>query len=77
MTSRNCWRGSCVLFLDAYKDPLANIRSLLYAAPVLMTVDTRIHPQAAKAASALPCWYALVETSQFGDTLALAERRMS
>jgi hypothetical protein len=50
---------------------------LLYAATVLMTVNTRIHPQAAKVASALPCWYALVETSRFADTHALAERRMS
>jgi hypothetical protein len=50
---------------------------LLYAATVVMTINIRMHPQAAKVASALPCWYALVETSQFGDTHALAERRMS
>jgi hypothetical protein len=45
--------------------------------PVKVTLNTRMHTQAAKLAPALPCWYSLVETSRFGDTGALAVRRMS
>jgi hypothetical protein len=45
---------------------------------MLMTVNTRVFlPEAAEAASALPCWHKLVETgSQAGYVLALAERWM-
>jgi hypothetical protein len=45
--------------------------------PVKVTRNIRRHPQAANLASALPCWYSLVETSRFGDAGALAVRRMS
>jgi hypothetical protein len=34
-------------------------------------------PEAAKVASALPCWHALVILSDAGNVPALAERRMS
>jgi hypothetical protein len=45
--------------------------------PVKVTLNTRMHSQAAKLAPALPYWYSLVETSRFGDASALAVRPMS
>lgn len=45
---------------------------------MLMTVNTRTFlPEAAEAASTLPCWHKPVDTgSQTGYVLALAERWM-
>ncbi len=45
---------------------------------MLMTVNTRTFlPEAAEAASALPCWHKPVDTgSQTGYVLTLAERWM-
>jgi hypothetical protein len=65
-------------FLLRTADVSAMVRSAIMSKTMLMTVNTRTFlPEAAKAASALPCWHKPVDNgSQAGYVLALAERWM-